>query len=132
MVSSIRKDDYVRIVGGLYNEDLGKVFEVKKKSFDVALVPRINIQEINIRMKDLREKYENSEDRDKIISKAFKKYFDYREARDLNRPPRKLTLAHELPDIRDVTHLKLTKDGFIILNFQAEELSQELKTVLPK
>lgn len=78
VVSSIRKDDYVRIKGGLYNEDLGKVYEVKKKSFDVALVPRINIQEINTRIKDLREKYENSEDRDKIISKAFKRYFDYR------------------------------------------------------
>jgi|JI6StandDraft_1071083.scaffolds.fasta_scaffold08142_9 transcription antitermination factor NusG len=124
VTSSIRKDDYVRIKGGLYDEDLGKVYEVKKKSFDVTLVPRINIQEIQTRIKDLREKHENSEDRDKIISKAFKKYFDYREPRDLNRPPRRPTFGNELPDIRDVTHLKLTKDGFIILNFTGEELSQ--------
>ena len=44
VVSTIRKGMYVRIKGGLYNEDLGKVFEVKKKTFDIALVPRINIQ----------------------------------------------------------------------------------------
>jgi hypothetical protein len=84
------------------------------------LVPRINIQEINARIRDLREKYDSSEDKDKIISKAFKKYFDYREPRDQNRPPKKPTYPHELPDIRDVTHLKLTKDGFIILSFSPE------------
>lgn len=50
---SIKKDDYVRVRMGLYKDDLGKVMEVRKKHIDVMLAPRINIQELNNRIKNL-------------------------------------------------------------------------------
>lgn len=50
---SIKKDDYVRVRVGLYKDDLGKVMEVRKKHIDVMLAPRINIQELNNRIKNL-------------------------------------------------------------------------------
>lgn len=57
VVSTIRKDDYIRIVGGLYDGDLGKVYDVRKRHFDVALVPRINVQDLGTKFRDLKEKY---------------------------------------------------------------------------
>lgn len=132
VVSTIRKDDYIRIVGGLYDGDLGKVYDVRKRHFDVALVPRINVQDLGTKFRDLKEKYQNSPDSEKIFSRNFKKYFDYREPHDRNRPPKKFTFANELPDIKQITRLKLTKEGFILLSFTAEELSQKLGVVQPK
>lgn len=67
---------------GLYKDDLGKVMEVRKKHIDVMLAPRINIQELNNRIKNLQEKYQDSPDRDKIISKAFKRLMEYKEPKD--------------------------------------------------
>lgn len=43
---------YVRIKKGLYEGDLGKVCKVKKNSADVLLVPRINIQDIVIKIRE--------------------------------------------------------------------------------
>lgn len=54
VTSTIRKDNYVRIIGGLYDGDLGKVYDVRKRHFDVALVPRINTQDMIARFRDLK------------------------------------------------------------------------------
>ena len=43
-------DSFARIKIGLYEEDLAKIVKVKKNSVDVLLVPRINVQEIIIKI----------------------------------------------------------------------------------
>jgi transcription elongation factor len=42
----------VRIKKGVYEGDLGKITKIKKNNADIALVPRINIQDILSRMRD--------------------------------------------------------------------------------
>ena len=43
---------YVRIKKGLYEGDLGKICKIKKTSADVLLVPRINIQDIVMKIRE--------------------------------------------------------------------------------
>ena len=54
---------YVRIKKGLYEGDLAKIYKVKKSSVDVLIVPRINVPDIVMRIK---EQTSNMTDADKI------------------------------------------------------------------
>jgi transcription antitermination factor NusG len=45
------KGSYIRIKKGVYEGDLGKIIEIHKNSVDVLLVPRINVQELSIKIK---------------------------------------------------------------------------------
>ena len=47
-----REQQYVRIKKGVYEGDLAKIIKVKKNNVDVMIVPRINIQDILIKMKE--------------------------------------------------------------------------------
>ena len=42
---------YVRIKKGVYEGDLAKIAKVKKNTADLVIVPRINVQDILIKMK---------------------------------------------------------------------------------
>lgn len=50
--ADFKTGDYVRIKKGLYEDDVGKVLKIKKNALEVTLVPRINIQEIALKMKE--------------------------------------------------------------------------------
>lgn len=43
---------YVRIKKGLYENDLAKVFKIKSNSADVLIVPRINVQDIVMKIRE--------------------------------------------------------------------------------
>ena len=58
---SFKEDQYVRIKKGVYEGDLGKITKCKKNNADIALVPRINIQDILSRMRDQSSKNYESE-----------------------------------------------------------------------
>ena len=50
--ANFKVGDYVRIKKGLYEDDVGKVIKIKKGALEVMLVPRINVQEIGMKMKE--------------------------------------------------------------------------------
>lgn len=50
--ATFKQNTYVRIKKGLYEGDLGKISKVKANSLDVLLVPRINIQDILMKMRE--------------------------------------------------------------------------------
>lgn len=56
--------DYVRIKKGLYDGDLGKILKSRKNStfFDVLLVPRINLQDISMKIREQTSKMSNEEE----------------------------------------------------------------------
>jgi transcription antitermination factor NusG len=43
---------YIRIKKGVYEGDLGRITKAKKNNADVALVPRINVQDILSKMRE--------------------------------------------------------------------------------
>lgn len=49
---TFKEGQYVRIKKGVYEGDLGKIIKAKKSNADIALVPRINIQDILSRMRE--------------------------------------------------------------------------------
>lgn len=49
---TFKENSYVRIKKGLYEGDLGKICKVKANSVDVLLVPRINIQDIVMKIRE--------------------------------------------------------------------------------
>ncbi len=49
--AQFRENSYIRIKKGVYEDDLGKIVKLKKNNADVLLVPRVNVQEILIKIK---------------------------------------------------------------------------------
>jgi len=50
--AQFKKEAYIRIKKGVYEDDLGKIVKLNKSSADVLLVPRVNVQEILIKIKE--------------------------------------------------------------------------------
>ncbi len=49
--AQFKRNSYIRIKKGVYEDDLGKIVKLNKNSADVLLVPRVNVQEILIKIK---------------------------------------------------------------------------------
>ena len=49
---TFKEGQYVRIKKGVYEGDLGRISKAKKNSADIALVPRISIQDILSKMRE--------------------------------------------------------------------------------
>lgn len=47
-----QQHSYVRVKKGLYENDLAKIFKVKSNSVDVLIVPRINVQDIVMKIRE--------------------------------------------------------------------------------
>lgn len=47
-----KKGSYIRIKKGVYEDDLGKIVKLNKNSADLLLVPRVNVQEVLIKIKE--------------------------------------------------------------------------------
>jgi transcription antitermination factor NusG len=47
-----KEHQYVRIKKGVYEGDLGKISKLKKNNCSVVLVPRINVQDILLKMRE--------------------------------------------------------------------------------
>lgn len=50
-VVQFHENQFVRIKKGVYEGDLGKISKIKKNNCSVVLVPRINIQDILLKMR---------------------------------------------------------------------------------
>jgi ribosomal protein L24 len=47
---SIKKGNYVRVLAGLYEGDIGKVTRITKSKMIIAIVPRINITSFELQV----------------------------------------------------------------------------------
>jgi len=47
-----KEHQYVRVKKGVYEGDLGRISKIRKSNADVALVPRINVQDILTKMRE--------------------------------------------------------------------------------
>lgn len=47
-----KEQQFVRIKKGVYEGDLGRIAKTRKSNCDIALVPRINVQDILTKMRE--------------------------------------------------------------------------------
>lgn len=60
-----KDNQFVRVKKGVYEGDLAKISRIRKNNVDVALVPRINVQDV---LKKMREESLKSNDEQVILA----------------------------------------------------------------
>ena len=132
---TFKERQYVRIKKGVYEGDLGKIFRTRKNNADVMLVPRINIQDILIKM---REEGAKSIDEKLILAnkdEILKRYINPRMHYPSHlRPPKKLLPVDVFKDFADLPYnrrINITTQGLIILSFRYDEMAKPEGTMLP-
>lgn len=126
---------YVRVKKGVYEGDLGKIVKMRKSNCDVCLVPRINVQDILMRM---REEAAKDIDEKQIIANKddiLKRYTNPRMYYPPNlRPPKKLLPLDVFKDFQDLPYNKkinLTNQGLIVVSLRFDEIGKTEGTHLP-
>lgn len=62
---------------GLYEEDLGKIFRIKKNFVDVEVEPRINLQEFTIRAKEQTRNITDEAEITKMKEELLRRYLNH-------------------------------------------------------
>ena len=132
---TFKEQQFVRIKKGVYEGDLGKIFKTRKNNADVMLVPRINIQDILIKMRD--ESAKNIDQKLILANKdeILKRYINQRMHYPAHlRPPKKLLPIDVFKDFSDLPYnrrINITAQGLIILSFRYDEMAKPEGTMLP-
>ena len=130
-----KEHQYVRIKKGVYEGDLGRISKTRKNNADVALVPRINIQDILMKMRE--ESSKNIDEKVILANKddILKRYTNPRMHYPAHlRPPKKLLPIDVFKDFSDLPSNKrivITGQGLIILSFRYDEMAKPEGTMLP-
>ena len=117
-----KEHQYVRVKKGVYEGDLGRISKIRKSNADVALVPRINVQDILTKM---REEAARGTDEQAIKAnkdEILKRYTNPRMYYPSHlRPPKKLLPVDVFKDFSDLPSNKkfnMTTNGLIILTLR--------------
>jgi transcription antitermination factor NusG len=128
---------YVRICKGVYEGDLGKISKIKKNNCSVVLVPRINVQDILLKMREETARAATADEKTLLARKdeILRRYTNPRMYYPPHlRPPKKMLSIDVFKDFSDLPSnrkFEITGTGLIQLNFRYDELGKPEGTMLP-
>lgn len=130
--TQIKEMDYVRIRGGRYDGDLGKVFKIRKNGFEIILQPRIDRTKMLSEIRYVTDS-ETTTDKEKAYVRIIKKHFSTRDiVLHKSRPDKTFITNDQLPNIQIARKPKLTHEGMIILPFTFEEVTKNMGSITMK
>jgi hypothetical protein len=119
----------------LYEGDLAKIFKIKRNCIEVAIVPRISVQDI---VRVIRENAGKLTEEKEIVAKKeeiLKLLIDHRVNNYRERPSKRALYSEDLTELKDCSGVKnirlSSSNGLILLSYRPEELSKVYGTYLP-
>lgn len=114
--TNIKELDYVRIKGGRYDGDLGKIYKLRKNGFEIILQPRIDRTKL---LNEIRYVTDSEvADKEKAYVRIIKKHFSTKDiVVHKSRPDKAFITNDQLPNIQIARRPKLSHEGMIILPF---------------
>lgn len=119
-----REHQYIRIKKGVYEGDLGKISKIKKNNCSVVLVPRINVQDILLKMREETARASTADEKTLLSRKdeILRRYTNPRMYYPPHlRPPKKMLSIDVFKDFSDLPSNRkfdITGNGLIQLTFR--------------
>lgn len=123
----------MRITKGLYEGDLGKIERINKNVLIIKVVPRINVQDLEFKIRDQTSKMTGDEEIEKKKSEIFKVLTNHKVNFHKNRPNKAPLDKNSFDNIRctEATKLILDQKGNLHLRYKPDEIRKVQGTYLP-